>query len=160
MTLKYLTQLTAQDQQDQGLPHVFPVAFADKVRFSEIDSQNHVNNKAYFEWFERARTHLFADHMLPLFSGTGTRPGVGEHSASIRYHKEMLIGESYIVTARVSEFRNTSVTIEQLVWSDDLRASMSAVLVLLDPGGSGAKFPLPDFLRQHFIDVDGAKDSR
>ena len=56
----------------------------------------------------------------------------------------------------ISGFRNTSFTMHQQLWSAGrLRATFDCVLVLLQPDGSG-RYPIPDNLRRHFIDHDGA----
>jgi len=47
MTLIYNTPLSAAQQVVQGIAPVQPLAIADRVRFSELDPLNHVNNTAY-----------------------------------------------------------------------------------------------------------------
>ena len=157
MELRYLTPLTPEEQAAHGLAHPQPLAWADRVRFSEIDPQNHVNNKVYHEWFEIARTEYFRRICDPHYVGQPL-PRTVLHSATIRYLVEILPRQSYIVTARVAQFRNTSYTLDQQVWCDgSLRAMLSAVMVMLYPDGSGRKYPLPDSLKRSFKTEDGAQ---
>ncbi|GAA6202298.1 acyl-CoA thioesterase [Aquicoccus sp. SU-CL01552] len=156
MDLRYLTPLTPEEQLAHGLATPQPLAMADRVRFSELDNQNHVNNKAYMDWFERVRIEHLDRVIVPHYA-PGPAPRVALHSANIRYRKEMLAGEPYIATAGVVAFRSSSFTLEQQVWSNDLRATLNAVMVMLRPDGSGARYPLPETLREYFETQEGAR---
>ncbi|TDK50701.1 acyl-CoA thioesterase [Antarcticimicrobium luteum] len=156
MDLRYLTPLTPEEQTAHGLSAPQPMAMADRVRFSELDNQNHVNNKAYVDWFERVRIEHLNRTIVPHFA-PGPAPRVALHSATVRYHKEMLADEAYIATARVAAFRTSSFTLEQQIWSGDLRASLLGILVMLRPDGSGARYPLPETLCAYLIKEEGAQ---
>ena len=155
MTLIYHTPLSADQQRDAGITDPQPLALADQVRFSDLDTNNHVNNCTYFEWFERVRiryTQMLTENGLLTPPG----PRVVIRSGSIRYLHEILDREDYIVTCRCTAFRNTSYGLAQQVWvKGQLRATFDCVLVLLERDGS-ARFPLPAALKQHFLDVDRA----
>ena len=155
MTLRYLTPLTAEEQLAQGLSDPQPLAIADRVRFSELDTQNHVNNKAYMDWFERARVEHMFNVWRPLFDGL-PRPRVAVHSATIRYVKEMLENESYVVTSRAESFRNSSIVFDQQIWSGDLRATLKLVAVM-QTTDSHDRYPIPEALRAYLTDVEGAR---
>lgn len=155
MELRYHTPLTAEEQLAHGLPEAQPTAIADRVRFSELDTQSHVNNKSYMEWFERARVEHLARVFHPFY-GDNPRPRVALHSATIRYVREMLAGEDYIVTARTVAFRTNSYTLEQQIWSGDLRATLRVVAVLQLPDQPESRYPLPAALCQHLEQVEGA----
>ena len=55
MDMPFHTPLTAEQQASAGINPAKPLALRDKVRFSELDVLNHVNNARYIEWFERLR---------------------------------------------------------------------------------------------------------
>ena len=154
MTLRYHTPLSPDEQTAFGLLAPQPLALADRVRYAELDVLNHVNNKSYMGWFESLRVAHFDLFCLPLY-GDLPRPRTVLRNANMHFIKEMVMGEDYVATARVTEFRNTSYTYEQHLWSGDLRATLTAVMVMLHPDGSG-RYPLPDSVRQQFIDNDGA----
>lgn len=155
MELRYHTPLSPEEQRAFGLDTPQTLAMADRVRFAELDSQNHVNNKAYLSWFEAVRVSYFDRFCLGHFNGV--RPRILLHSVHLRYVREMLRDEDYVATARVAAFRQTSFTMDQQLWSGDLRARMSAVVVLGTPDGDG-RVALPDPLRAQFVEMDRALD--
>ncbi len=114
---------------------------------------NHVNNKAYFTWFETLRVEYGLRFCLPHFSQP---PRTVLRGGEVRFLQEMVEGEDYIATARVVAFRTSSYTIEQLIWSGNLRARFTCVMVMLDPTGK-ARLPLPQSLRDAFLTRDGAQ---
>jgi len=155
MEIRFLTPLTPQEQLAHGLAAAQPLAMADRVRFSEVDSLNHVNNKAYMEWFETLRVHYHDQFCAPFYQGL-TQPKYVLRNASIHYIREMRIDETHITTARVSEFRTSSYTTVQEIWSDgELRATLSAVMVMLSPDGARRE-PIIEPLLRHFEENDGA----
>jgi acyl-CoA thioester hydrolase len=154
MELRYLTPLSPAEQMAAGLDEAQPLALADRVRYGELDVLNHVNNKAYMDWFETLRTEHFFRLCTPFYARM-PQPRTVLRNAEIHYVSEMVAGQSYIATARVSAFRNTSYTIEQMIWSDGLRARMVGVMVMLNPDGSG-KYALPDGLKRYFEQTEGA----
>ncbi len=156
MEPRFLTPLTADEQLAQGLPAAVPMAMADRVRFSEIDILQHVNNKAYLDWFEALRVNYYNSHFRHHFNGDEPRHVV--RNADIHYVREMVLGETYVTTARVLSFRRTSYILEQQIWSGDLRASMVGVMVFRSADGS-AGYPIPESLRQQFVTLDGATEA-
>ncbi|NDW43400.1 acyl-CoA thioesterase [Ruegeria sp. PrR005] len=154
MQLRYHTPLSAQEQRAHGLTAPQPLALADRVRFAELDILNHVNNKAYVEWFETLRVAYVNNFCRPFFDGP--EPRIVIRNANLHYVREMVQDEDYIVTARVTGFRQSSFTMEQQLWSGDLRARLEAVMVAMMPDGSG-KYPLPARLTEQFIRRDGAQ---
>lgn len=155
MTLRYLTPLSPEEQRDFGLPEPQPLAIADRVRFAELDNQDHVNNKAYMEWFETLRVAYTRTFVEPLCAGSG-RPRFMLHSATVRYLQEIREGESYVTTCRVAAFRSSSFTMEQMIWAGTLRATLHAVMALRHADGA-RKYPLPPALIRHFAEADGAR---
>ena len=156
MALVYNTPLSAAQQAVAGVDPVQPLALADRVRFSELDPLNHVNNTAYMEWFERARVRFSKDWGISDYDPAEDNPRIVVHSGTIRYLQEMLMDEDYIVTCRCAAFRNTSYTLHQQVWSGGtLRCTFDCVLVTLNRDGQG-KRPLAQAVRDRFQAVDGA----
>ncbi len=155
MTLIYHTPLDPDQQRRAGVTDPQPLAMADQVRFSDLDTNNHVNNCTYFEWFERLRiryTQMLTEKGLIDSPG----PRLVIRSGSIRYLHEILDRDDYIVTCRCTSFRNTSYGLAQQVWvRGQLHATFDCILVLLEKNGSG-RFALSDRLKRHFETVDGA----
>ncbi len=155
MTLRYHTPLTPDEQTAFGLVAPQPLALADRVRFAELDVLNHVNNKSYMGWFETLRVAHF-EQVCAQFYRNLPQPRTVLRNADMRFLKEMVMGEDYIATAHITSYRNTSYTIEQQLWSRDLRATLTGVMVMLYPDGSG-RYPLPAALRAHLTKTEGAK---
>ncbi|GGH25072.1 acyl-CoA thioester hydrolase [Cribrihabitans marinus] len=156
MTLPYHTPLTDAQQRQLGLDHPQPFAVADRVRFAELDALNHVNNKAYLEWFETVRVAYFKQLCAHHYEGRPA-PRMVIRNADIHYVQEMVMDEDYVVTVRVTGYRTTSFVMEHQLWSGgSLRARMTGVMVTLLPDGSG-RYPLPEALVAEFRERDGAQ---
>lgn len=159
MTLLFHTHLDGATQRAQGITNTAPLAMADKVRFSELDVLNHVNNAVYLSWFESARVRYISDAGMNRSMGQGNGPRIVMRSGSIHYRQEMKLDEVYVVTCRCIEFRTTSFTMSQELWSGgSLRATFECVLVLLSPDGPD-RYPIPDKLRALFKERDGASQA-
>ncbi|WP_299959216.1 acyl-CoA thioesterase [uncultured Roseobacter sp.] len=160
MTLRYHTPLSSQNQLDLGIDPPAPLAMADRVRFSELDVLNHVNNAVYMHWFERLRIRYTQDWGLSRYMGSGEDPRIVIRSGQIHYRQEMRMDEDYVVTCGCTAFRTTSFSLAQALWSGGtLRATFDCVLVLLQADGAG-RYPIPGDVRQKMIDVDGAHPHR
>ncbi len=156
MTLAYHTPLSPDQQRAAGLTQPQSLAMADQVRFSDLDTNNHVNNAVYFEWFERLRIR-YTQSLIEQGLMDAPGPRVVIRSGSIRYLHELLEREDYIVTCRCTAFRNTSYALAQQIWvGGQLRATFDCVLVMLNRDGTG-RFALPDRLKHHFEAADGAR---
>lgn len=156
MALVYHIPLSAAQQAVEGLDPVQPLAMADRVRFSELDPLNHVNNAAYMSWFERLRVRYAQDWGISQYNEHGTNPRLVIRSGAIHYRQEMRMDEDYIATCACSAFRNSSYTLDQQLWAGGtLRATFECVMVMLLPDGS-EKQPIPAAVRARFVAVDGA----
>lgn len=155
MTLRYHTPLTAEEQVAAGLPAPWPFAIADRVRWGELDQLGHVNNAAYMVWFETARIRYFVER--------GVVGPEAPHVTVIRrgeidWLAEMRGEPDYVVAMRCAEVRRTSFTLDCALWSGGVcTARFRGVIVLIAADRSG-KVTLPDALRRHFIEVEGAAE--
>ena len=157
MTLVYNTPLSAAQQAVAGVDPVQPLAMADRVRFSELDVLNHVNNAVYMEWFERLRVRYCQDWGISDYSRDVDNPRIVIRSGTIQYIREMRMDEDYIVTCACRAFRTNSYSLSQHLWSGGtLRATFDCVMVHLEHDGSG-KRPLSEELRARFLKIDGAE---
>lgn len=154
MTLRYHVPLEPDEQIAHGVAVPQSLAMADKVRYAELDILQHVNNKSYMGWFETLRVAHFERFCAPHYND-GESPRIVLRNADMHFVREMVMGEDYIATARVSAFRNTSYTIEQQLWSGDLRATLTGVMVTLLPDNTG-RCPLPLSLKEQFARDEGA----
>lgn len=157
MSIPYLTPLYAPALRELSIPEPWTFGMADRTRFGEIDALGHVNNTAHLRWAETLRVSYFKDYGVHDY-GASEPPRIVIKSLSMGYHREMGVLQDYVVTARTVSMRNTSFRMEYGVWSAGaLCASGDALIVWLDE--TGAKKPLPDTVRQVFIDRDGAEQT-
>lgn len=158
MNIPYLTPLTPDQQRLFGIEPPQPLAIVDRVRFSELDVLNHVNNVAYLEWFERLRVRYSQAWGITRYQGDADAPRIVIRSGEIRYHAEVRMDENYAATARCLAYRNTSYTLRQEIWAaGTLRATFDCVMVMLEQDGTTRR-PLPAALRARFAQVDLAED--
>ncbi len=156
MNIPYLTALSPDQQRDLGLAAPQPLAMADRVRYSELDVLNHVNNGSYMEWFERLRVRYGQVWGLSPDADASKGPRTVIRSGQIHYRQEMHADETYVATCGCTAFRNTSYTLHQEIWAaGTLRATFDCVMVLLNPDGPG-RMPIPQAVRERFGAVDGA----
>ncbi|MCI5111075.1 MAG: acyl-CoA thioesterase [Marivita sp.] len=157
MTLTYHTPLSPDQQRAFGLPETWPLALADRVRFSELDPLNHVNNVAYLVWFEGARVTYFKHVGLSTYKNGEAEPRIVIRRGEIDWLQEMRADEDYVVGTRTVDYRTTSFTLRQEIWSGGtVRATFTCVIVLLMPDGS-ARMPIPEYVRERFHAVDGVE---
>lgn len=129
----YHTPLSAQAQSALGMDPAQPLAMGDRVRFSELDVLNHVNNAVYMEWFERLRVKYLQDWGVSGYD-SDTDPRIVIRSGTIHYRQEMRMDEDYVTTCGCTAFRTTSFSLHQQIWAGGtLRATFDCVLVLLTP---------------------------
>ena len=157
MALLYHTPLDAATQTTLGIAPPAPLAMADRVRFSELDALNHVNNAVYMSWFERLRVRYTQDWGVSRYPDGDNNPRIVIRSGTIHYKQEMRMDEDYVVTCGCTAFRTTSFSLAQQIWSGGtLRATLDCVLVLLQPDGT-ERYPIPPGVRTRFIKIDGAE---
>jgi len=108
----------------------FPYRLTDNVRFADLDPNQHVNNAVYATYFETGRVTLMKDRSRGL---------VPEGLAwimvklDIHFRAELRWPGTIAMGLGVSKFGRTSVTFDQVVFSQDrCVASAQAVTVLID----------------------------
>lgn len=154
MTLVYHTPLPAETLAAHGVPPIWRLGLANRVQFFELDALDHVNNTAYLRWFESFRLTYFKAYEISDYGPDA--PRLVLRSLSARYHREMRLGEDYIVTGRTTHFRTTSFRMEYAVYSGGLAATGDAVIVMLTKDG-GARLPLSTAQKQMFAELDRAE---
>lgn len=153
MTLTYLSPLGEAELRAQNIPAPWTFGMADRVRFGEIDVLGHVNNAAYLRWFENLRIHYFSAYDVARYDSTP--PKIVLRNIGLDFKAEVKLNDTYILTGRTTAMRASSFTMEYGVYVEGvLTTSGHAVIVSLNQDNT--KRPLPDALRQTFIDRDGA----
>ncbi len=138
-----------------GIDGGWTMGLPDFVRYGDLDTLNHVNNKVYHAWFENIRVLYIRSLGIAVEENTPAKPVV--RSAHIAFNAPMFQDEAYITLCRVSKLGRTSFTIDYAVWCKGVfRAVGDTVMVMVNADGS-ATVPVPEHLRDIMINHDGAK---
>lgn len=155
--LTYHSPLPADALRVLGIPAPWTFGLADRVRFGELDAIGHVNHTAYLRWYESFRLPFLQARKVTDYGPTSPRLVLKQVECS--YLAEMGIGEDYVITGRVSRFRNTSFTMDFACWRTgetlECTSEGSAIVVLLNRGAPG-RYPIPEAGRATFASEDGA----
>ncbi|WP_371170987.1 acyl-CoA thioesterase [Aliiroseovarius sp. 2305UL8-7] len=129
-----VTPLSPEQMKSVGVPDGWAYAMADRVRFHELDALNHVNNVAYFRWFESLRIPYFGHVHVSTYSEGDPQVVVASNYA--QYMKPLHLGDNYVVTTRTRSFRATSFMLEYAVFLDgEMMCSSECLVVTLEHDG-------------------------
>jgi acyl-CoA thioester hydrolase len=123
--------VNAPARSDQT-PHLedFPYRLTDNVRFADLDPNGHVNNAVYASYFETGRVTLMKDRSYWQLPEDLTWIMV---RLDIHFRAELHWPGTIEMGLGVAKFGRTSVTFDQVVFSQDrCVASAQAVTVLID----------------------------
>ncbi len=108
----------------------YPYRLTDNVRFADLDPNGHVNNAVYATYFETGRVTLMKDRSYWQLPEGLTWIMV---RLDIHFRAELRWPGTIELGLAVSKFGRTSVTFDQVVFSQDqCVASAQAVTVLID----------------------------
>jgi acyl-CoA thioester hydrolase len=110
----------------------FPFRQTDNVRFADLDPNQHVNNAVYATYFETGRVTLVKDRSFGLMP-----PGLSWIMVrlDIHFRAELRWPGTIETGLGVAKFGRTSVTFDQVVFSEGkCVASAQSVTVLIDEG--------------------------
>ena len=142
MTIPFLTPLDAATLRANGVPERFSFGQADRVRFSDLDALDHVNNARYLSWFETFRIAYLRAYGIADYAGD--RPVLVLRSAAIEYRAPLYLDNSYIVAGRTRAYRNTSWTMEYAVVSGGRPCATSEAVICLMETDFTTKRRLPE----------------
>jgi acyl-CoA thioester hydrolase len=138
-----------------GIEGGWVIGLRDFVRYGDLDTLNHVNNKVYHAWFENLRVLYITALGVTFEEEAPIKPVV--RTANIAFNAPMFLDEDYITLCRVSKLGRTSFTIDYAVWVDGVfRVTGDTVMVMLNADAT-ATTAVPDELRKIMIERDGAK---
>jgi acyl-CoA thioester hydrolase len=108
----------------------FPYRLTDNVRFADLDPNQHVNNAVYATYFETGRVTLMKDLKFGLMPSGLAWIMV---RLDIHFRAELKWPGTIEMGLGVSKFGRTSVTFDQVVFSEGICvASAQSVSVLID----------------------------
>ena len=125
----------------------FPYRLTDNVRFADLDPNQHVNNAVYATYFETGRVTLMKDRSFGLMPEGLAWIMV---RLDIHFRAELKWPGAIEMGLGVSRFGRTSVTFDQVVFSDGVCvASAQSVSVLIDDA-TRKPTPLTDEIKTNF----------
>ena len=125
----------------------FPYRLTDNVRFADLDPNHHVNNAVYATYFETGRVTLMKDRSYGLMPSGLAWIMV---RLDIHFRAELKWPGAIEMGLGVSKFGRTSVTFDQVVFSEGrCVASSQSVSVLIDEI-SRKPVPLTDEIKKNF----------
>tara|TARA_R110002096_G_scaffold377058_1_gene570911 strand:+ start:5815 stop:6267 length:453 start_codon:yes stop_codon:yes gene_type:complete len=139
---------------DAGIQGDWVMGLLDFVRYADLDSYNHVNNKVYHAWFENLRVCYLAQSGFDFTDKTAPLPVV--RKASIEYIAPMFMNEDYITVVRCSKLGRTSFDLDYAVYCEgEIRAQGQTRIVMADLV-AGKPVLVADDVRTLFIARDKA----
>jgi acyl-CoA thioester hydrolase len=154
MALPLLTPLDIPTLRARGVPAVFRIGQADRVRFHELDALDHVNNAVYLSWFETFRVAYMRDYGIAAAASSGSRPVLVLRNVDVEYRAPLHLDEVYIVTGRSMSYRRTSWKMQYAVVARGQVCALGHAVIVLMEADAVTRKALP----QAFVDVIVEKD--
>jgi acyl-CoA thioester hydrolase len=133
----------------------YPVVVEFPIAWGEMDAFQHVNNVAYFRYFENARIVYAGKLELHLYrEQTGIGPILG--SASCKYKLPLTYPDTVSVGAKTTSIEEDRFTMQYLVVSHRhqmIAAEGESVVVMYDYR-EGKKTAIPDVIRQRILALE------
>jgi acyl-CoA thioester hydrolase len=132
----------------EGFRRRFPVIVEIPVAWGEMDAFRHVNNTAYFRYFETARIACFEQIGFDRLHGPG-RVGPILAATDCRFRIPLTYPDSILSGTFVEDIADDRLTMRHGIFSrgrEDVAAEGSGRIVSFDYQ-AGAKTPLPDAIR-------------
>lgn len=139
---------------------IYPVVMKIPIAWGEMDAFGHVNNTAYFKYFESARILYFDQiNLMEFMETTGVGPILA--STQCRYKIPLVYPDQITVGARVDvhAMKIDRFTMEYTVFShkhNKVAASGEGVLVTFNYR-KNQKVPIPDEIKKRILTLEKNK---
>ena len=143
--------MSAKDE----LIRTYPVIVTQAVLWGEMDSYRHVNNVAYFRYFENGRLeYVRRAGWFEVEAATGIGPILA--STQARFRRALTYPDSIHIGTRLLELKEDRLTIEHRIVSEALNdvATEGQGLIVSFNYATGKKVPLPAELKQRIRDLE------
>lgn len=135
-----------------GIKGDWVLGLHDFVRYSDLDTYDHVNNKIYHTWFENLRIIYLIKSGFDFTNKKNAMPVV--RTSSIEYNSAMFLDEEYTTVIRCSKVGKTSFDLDYEVHSAlDVKAKGQTKIVMADLV-AGKSVALDNSFRELFITRD------
>lgn len=135
-----------------GIKGDWVLGLHDFVRYSDLDTYDHVNNKIYHTWFENLRIIYLIKSGFDFTNKKNAMPVV--RTSSIEYNSAMFLDEEYTTVIRCSKVGKTSFDLDYEVHSAlEVKAKCQTKIVMADLV-AGKSVALDNSFRELFIKRD------
>ena len=135
-----------------GIKGDWVLGLHDFVRYSDLDTYDHVNNKIYHTWFENLRIIYLIKSGFDFTNKKNAMPEV--RTSSIEYNSAMFLDEEYTTVIRCSKVGKTSFDLDYEVHSAlEVKAKGQTKIVMADLV-AGKSVALDNSFRELFIKRD------
>ena len=135
-----------------GIKGDWVLGIHDFVRYSDLDTYDHVNNKIYHTWFENLRIIYLIKSGFDFTNKKNAMPVV--RTSSIEYNSAMFLDEEYTTVIRCSKVGKTSFDLDYEVHSAlEVKAKGQTKIVMADLV-AGKSVALDNSFRELFITRD------
>jgi len=135
-----------------GIKGDWVLGLHDFVRYSDLDTYDHVNNKIYHTWFENLRIIYLIKSGFDFTNKKNAMPVV--RTSSIEYNSAMFLDEEYTTVIRCSKVGKTSFDLDYEVHSAlEVKAKCQTKIVMADLV-AGKSVALDNSFRELFITRD------
>lgn len=134
-----------------------PVVIETPVAWGEMDAFRHLNNTAYFRYFESARIAYFERlNLMEYMNATGVGPILA--STSCKFRIPLTYPDTVSVGARVSEIEDDRFTMEYYVVSHKHRkvAAEGVGLIVTFNYQENKKAPIPAEVKQRIEQLEAS----
>jgi acyl-CoA thioester hydrolase len=134
---------------------LYPVVVQIPVAWGDMDAMQHVNNTAYFRYFESARVAYFGKLGLLGFKDE-SGIGVILASTNCRFRRALFYPDTVSAGARVSSIEDDSLVIEQALYSERLQsiAATSESLIVPFDYRQNKRVATPEFFRRKIEELE------
>ena len=133
-----------------------------EVRFTDVDSQNHVNHTAIVEWIAHARVKLIdgkvAQYGHTIWQNLKDQDPELDHvlvNLDVNFHKEVFYPGTIEVTGRVLNVGSKSVTTEFFVYSGDEVVAEAQCINVFFRTSDKKSVDIPDKLKDMMMKKNG-----
>jgi acyl-CoA thioester hydrolase len=134
----------------------YPITIALPVFWGDQDVFGHVNNNAYFRWFESARIALSQRiGLIDLFRSEQIGPILA--SVSCDYRRQITFPDTIHAAIRVARIGRTSMGLEHAIVSQTQQAvaAVGTSTIVVFDFGANKPHPVPPSLRQAIEELHG-----
>ena len=139
------------DNVDLSLRAIYPFWSREKIRFGDVDRQNHVNNLVICEYIECSRVEM-RDRCFPKFAEDKSLMWLIAHfevsfKAALRYPGEVDVG------CCVTRLGTKSYVLGHAVFRDETCIATAQTTTVFCDSTTYKSQVIPDELRRHFEDL-------